>query len=78
MTGLPGNTYAHLTLATPDVAALVRRHGRRGLAARQVDLRVRGGLLGEGGAGSPQRPVLGPAPIGLTVARPIPRVRPGW
>jgi len=50
VTGLPGNTYAHLTLATPDVAALVRRHGRRGLAARQVDLRVRGGLLGEGGA----------------------------
>ena len=49
VTGLPGNTYVHLTLASPDVAALVRRHGRRGLAARQVDLRVR---VAEGGGGS--------------------------
>jgi len=41
VTGLPGNAYAHLSVATPDVTALVRRHGRRGLAARQFDLRVR-------------------------------------
>jgi large subunit ribosomal protein L25 len=65
VTGLPGNAYAHLTLAAPDVAALVRRHGRRGLAARQVDLRVR--LDGEGG-GSPATAALAAVAEGGTAA----------
>lgn len=58
VTGLPGNVYAHLTLATPDVAALVRRHGRRGLAALQVDLRVRVGEGEAGGAAGAASPAL--------------------